>query len=334
MKQWQFDQLGLENLKQVDAPERAPGPNEVAVRVKAASLNYRDWDILTGGYAVRVPLPLVPASDASGEVIAVGTAVTRFRPGDRVVTAYRPAWIDGPATPEVLASSLGGPRQGVLSESIVIHEDGLLRVPAYLSLQEASTLPIAAVTAWNALVEESNLKAGETVLVEGSGGVSVFALQIAKALGAKVIATSSSDEKLKRLRALGADATVNYAKVPEWDKAVLDWTNGKGVNHVVEIAGGESLVRSVSASAIGGKIVMIGYLDGKKTTLSVPPLLGKQIRIQGISVGHRRSFERMLAAFEEHSLHPVIDRTYKFADTPEAFRHLGRGAFGKIVIEA
>ncbi|MEO6816803.1 MAG: NAD(P)-dependent alcohol dehydrogenase [Edaphobacter sp.] len=333
MKSWLLEKHGLENLRMVEMPDPEPGPKQIVVRNRAASLNYRDWDIVSGHYSGHFTLPLVLGSDAAGDVVKVGAEVSRFKIGDRVTTLYRQNWVDGQPDAPAMASALGGPLPGVLSEYILLEEDGAIATPPYLSDAEASTLPIAALTAWFALVENGQLKSEETVLVQGTGGVSIFGLQIAKALGARVIATSSSDAKLERAKSLGADNVVNYIATPDWDKAALDLTHGNGVDHVIEIAGGESLQRSVNAIRIGGHIAIIGYLDDTAASLNVTSLLWKRANIRGVTVGPLRAFERMMKFFATHEIHPVIDATYSFAETPKALAHLKQGAFGKIVIQ-
>jgi NADPH:quinone reductase-like Zn-dependent oxidoreductase len=332
MKSWLIERYGLEHLQLAERAVPVPEPKQIVIRNGAVSLNYRDWDLLTGQYPGAHTLPLVLASDVAGEVVRVGSEVRDFAVGDRVTGLYRQKWLEGEPDAEAFASSLGGPLPGVLSEYVLLEEKGALKVPAYLSDAEVSTLPIAAVTAWTALVEDGQLQPGETVLVQGTGGVSIFGLQIAKALGARVIATSSSDAKLKRLQSLGSDGGINYIATPKWDKAVLDLTNGRGVDHVIEIAGGESLQQSIHAIRTGGHIAVIGYLNNKVAPVDVTSLLWKRANVRGVSVGPRRSFERMLEFFARHEIHPVIDATYSFAETPKAFAHLERGAFGKIVI--
>ena len=332
MKSWLIEKYGLEHLQLVEQAVPVPGPKQIVIRNRAVSLNYRDWDLLSGHYLGPHALPLVLASDVAGEVVTVGSDVRDFIVGDRVTGLFRQHWLDGEPDEKAFASSLGGPLPGVLSEYVLLEEKGALKIPAYLTDAEASTLPIAAVTAWTALVEDGQLQPGETVLVQGTGGVAIFGLQIAKALGAKVIATSSSDAKLKRLQSLGADGSINYIATPKWDKAVLDLTNGRGVDHVIEIAGGESLQQSIYAIRTGGHIAVIGYLNNKIAPLDVTSLLWKRANVRGVTVGPRRSFERMLEFFSRHEIHPVIDATYSFAETPKALAHLARGAFGKIVI--
>ena len=333
MRVWQLNEVGLKGLHLTERPKPSAGPNEILIRVHAVSLNYRDWEILTGQYATVPSLPLIVASDAAGEVVEVGSKVSRFRQGDRVISTFRQCWTDGIPTSSQLSSTLGGPLPGVLSEYILLHEEGAVAAPEYLNYVQASTLSVAAVTAWNALVEDGPVLPDETVLVQGSGGVSIFALQIARASGARVIALSSSGEKLERLKSLGANDGINYEEKDDWDRAVLSLTNGEGVDHVVDIAGGKSLQRSVNALRFGGHVAVVGYLDSATTSLQVVSLLWKRARIQGVSIGSRRSFERMLEMFQEHRIVPVVDAIYPFSQAHDAFVHLSRGSFGKVVIE-
>jgi NADPH:quinone reductase-like Zn-dependent oxidoreductase len=276
----------------------------------------------------------VPASDAAGEVVEAGAAVSRFRPGDRVVTHFVTKWMDGAPSRdyETYRTTLGGPLPGVLSEYIVLDESTLTKAPGSLSDAEAATLPIAALTAWFALFESSKLALGETIVVQGTGGVSLFALQFAAAAGARVIVTSSSDEKLARARKLGAAHGINYAKQPEWDMAVRELTGGRGADHVVDVVGGDNLQRSVNAVGNGGRISLIGLLQGNKLSVEAIPIFLKRVTLQGIAVGHRRAFEAMNAAIESTKLKPIVDSTLAFADAPAAFRRLEQGPFGKVVV--
>jgi NADPH:quinone reductase-like Zn-dependent oxidoreductase len=304
----------------------------VLVRVHAVSLNYRDKVLIEGIYMPSLPLPFVPASDACGEVTAVGAGVTRAAVGDRVTGQYRVRWIDGKPGPDEVALSLGGPLPGVLAEYVLWPQEAVVKAPNRLSYEEAATLPIAGLTAWFALMEDGRLKAGESVLVQGTGGVSLFAVQFAAMAGARVIVTSSSDEKLAKARQLGAHDTVNYRTAPDWDKTALELTGGLGVDHVVEVGGGESFKRSLNALAIEGHVAVVGFLGGMEINVDARILIRKRARVQGIAVGHRRAFEEMNRAIEIHGLRPVIDRCFPFAGVREAFAYLDKGAFGKIVI--
>ena len=330
MKAWQIEEPGKLLLKDVPDPE--PAPNEIVVRTRAVSLNYRDSPIIRGTYHGPVKLPLVPGSDVAGEVASVGKSVTHFRPGDKVVSVFKPHWLDGP--PDSLTSpNLGNPLPGVLSEYVRFSEQAVLKFPDYLTLAEASTLPIAAVTAWVGLFEKRALKAGDTVLVHGSGGVSLFGLQLAVAAGARVIATSRSRNKLSRLKELGASDVIDTELNPNWNEQVLSLTNGRGVDQVLEVIGGDSVQRSVNATADGGHVAIIGLMESPSATISIPSLL-RHITLDGISVGSRQHMIRLLEFLEVHQIKPVIDATYRLTELPEALAHLEQGAFGKIVLES
>ena len=327
------DKFGLENLKLVERPDPEPGPGQLLLKMKAVSLNYRDLLMARGHYNPRQPLPLIPASDGVGEVVAVGSGVTRAAVGDRVCPIFAQGWLAGKATPENLRTTLGGPLDGTLTELMTVSAEGVVQVPKYLSDAEAATLPCAAVTAWSALITHGGLKAGETVLTQGSGGVSIFAIQIAKLFGARVIATSSSDTKRKRLEELGADATLNYKDEPKWGKVVRDLSGGAGVDHVVEVGGGNTLGESLRCVRPDGQISVIGVLSGVATDLNILPILMQNIRLQGVLVGHRESFEAMNRAFALSELRPVVDRVFPMAETRAALEHMATGShFGKIVI--
>jgi 2-desacetyl-2-hydroxyethyl bacteriochlorophyllide A dehydrogenase len=334
MRSWRLPQFGLRHLRLEEVPVPQPAAREVLVRVTAASLNFRDKMIVEGTMLPDLALPFVPVSDAVGDVVAIGAEVTRLRPGDRVVTHFVTRWIDGAPSRDYAAytTTLGGPLGGVLSDYVVLDESALLKAPATLDDFEAATLPIAALTAWFALFETAKLAPGETIVVQGTGGVSIFALQFAAAAGARVIVTSSSDEKLARASKLGATAGINYAKQPDWDEAVKELTGGRGADHVLEMAGGDNLRRSVNAIGNGGRISLIGLLQGTALSLEVIPLFLKRVTLQGIMVGHRRAFEAMNAAIDSTKLKPVVDSKFPFADAPAAFQRLGDGPFGKVVI--
>jgi NADPH:quinone reductase-like Zn-dependent oxidoreductase len=324
--------FGLESLTLTDRPQPQPGPNEVLVRVKAVSLNYRDLLVAKGAYNPKMPLPRVPCSDAAGEVAAVGDGVRRVRTGQRVAGLFMPAWLSGEVTEAQSRSALGGAEDGVLAEYVVLPEDGLVVVPEHLSDEEAATLPCAAVTAWHALVTEGGVKPGDTVLVQGTGGVSLFALQFARLAGARVIATSSRDDKLERARALGAADLINYKTTPEWGDKARELSGG-GVDHVVEVGGAGTLAQSLKAVRMGGHVSMIGVLSGGGGQISLFPVLMKNVRVQGIFVGSRDMFEAMNRAIAAHRLRPVVDRVFPFDQAPEAFRHLESGShFGKVCI--
>ena len=332
MRAWTIPSFGLDNLRLEDRPEPTPGPGQVALAVRAVSLNYRDLLIVKGQYNPRLPLPRVPCSDAAGEVVAVGPGVTRVAVGDRVCGTFMQRWVAGRLTDEAARSGLGGDIDGVLAERVVLSEQGVVKYPSHLSPEEAATLPCAAVTAWAALAE-GGLRAGESVLLQGTGGVSVFALQIARQFGARVLITSSSDDKLARALQMGASAGVNYRTTPDWDKWVRTQTGGVGVDHIVEVGGAGTLERSFKAVRTGGHIALIGVLAGTGSVNPMPVLM-RSLRVCGIFVGSREMFEDMNRALELHETRPVIDRTFGFADFPAALRHLESGAhFGKIVIK-
>jgi len=331
---YEIQQFGIDALAQVEREIPKPNAGEVLIKVKAASLNYRDFMMVTGLYNPRMSLPRVPLSDGAGEVIAVGEGVSRFRISDRVAAAFMPKWIDGTVTVEAAKSALGGSIDGMLAEYIAISADGIVKIPGHLSFEEAATLPCAALTAWNSLVNVGNLKAGDTVLVQGTGGVSVFALQFAKMFGARVIATSSSNEKLERVKELGADEIVNYKETPDWDKYILEITNREGVDHIVEVGGAGTLNKSLNAARLGGTIGLIGVLAGASAEINTTTMLMKGLRVQGIFVGSRKMFEDMNRAIEVNNLKPVIDKVFSFDEAKEALKHLESGAhFGKVVIK-
>jgi NADPH:quinone reductase-like Zn-dependent oxidoreductase len=341
---WELSRFGLVNLAAVKRPLPKPGPRDLLVRVRAVSLNYRDKLVAEGSLLPALKLPHVPASDAAGEVVAAGAEVRRFRPGDRVTAHFITDWIDGALPPAhhrpggstadgaVYGGTLGGPLPGVLADHILLHEEAAVATPASLGDIEASTLPVAALTAWFAFFETGCLKPGQTVVVQGTGGVALFGLQLARAIGARVIVTSRDAAKLARARALGAWQGIDTAERPAWDEAVLDMTAGRGADHILEIVGGKNMARSARALAAGGRISLIGLLDGLQITAEILPLMLKRAVVQGISVGHRKSFAAMNAAIETAGIKPVIDAVYSFERVPEAFAHLDRGPFGKIVI--
>lgn len=332
MKAWQLTAFGRENLKLNDIPQPAPGPGEALVRVTAVSLNYRDKLIYDGSYNPHLEFPMTQVADAVGEVVAVGPNTTRVKAGDRVITSYCTRWVDGEPTSKESFYSLGNAMPGALAEYLVLSENALAVAPAYLTDEEAAALPCAALTAWYSLVEKGDLKSGDTVLVQGTGGVSIFGLQIASALGATIIATSSSDDKLERARSLGATHTINYRKTPDWDNEALVLTGKHGVDHILEVVGGSNLARSIKAIRPEGQISIIGIIDGFDATIPLFSVIKKHAVIRGISVGPLRALERMLAKFDELKLRPVIDSVYSFNDAPKAFDRLEQGAFGKIVI--
>ncbi len=332
MRAWEIQSAyGLDHLKIAEKPEPKPGAGEIVVAMKAASLNYRDL-LTVKGFGGGFPLPLIPFSDGAGEVVAVGDGVTRVKKGDRVCPLFFQSWLSGPVSFESRMKALGGSVPGVLQEKMLIAAEGVSKFPAHFSFEEAATLPCAALTAWRALTVEAPIGPGQTVLVQGTGGVSIFALQFAKALGAKVIATSSSDAKLERARALGADHTINYKTTPDWGAKARELTGAKGVDVVVEVGGENTLNQSFDAARVGGAIVIIGVLGGFTTPVVVPVVFSKNLRIFGISVGSREQFENMCAHIDRWKLKPVIDKTFSFDEMPAALRLMEAGGhFGKIV---
>ena len=335
MKAYEVRQFGsIENLVLVERDEPQPAASEVVVKFHAASLNYRDLLFIKGTYNPKAKLPAVPFSDGAGEIVAVGNDVTRWRVGDRVCPIFAQGWLEGPPSMRKNRTALGGGDvDGVLREYGAFDEQGLVKIPAHLSFEEAATLPCAGVTAWHALVNSGNLKAGETVLTLGTGGVSIFALQFAKMQGARVIVTSSSDEKLEKARGLGADETINYKGAPDWDKEVLRLTNKEGVDHVIEVGGAGTLAKSLASVRVGGHVALIGVLasGGEFNPISI---LMKSVRVQGILVGSRRMFEDMNRAIEANQMKPVIDKTFAFEEAGAALRYMEAGAhFGKIVVQ-
>jgi NADPH:quinone reductase-like Zn-dependent oxidoreductase len=325
---------GIDSLKLSERPTPKPGPGEVLVRVRATSLNYRDLALIKGGLARMMKLPLIPVSDGAGEVVETGPGVVHLKKADRVAAIFTQGWLAGPSFAGMYSTSLGGGIDGMLSEYVVLREEGLVHIPDYLTYEEAASLPCAAVTSWNALVIEGHLKPGDSVLVMGTGGVSIFALQFAKMYGARVIATSSSDAKLKRLKEMGASDLINYKTTPNWDERVLELTGGAGVDHVIEIGGAGTLPKSINAVKTGGVVSLIGILSGAGS-IDPMPLVFKNARIQGILVGSREMFEEMNRAMTVNNVHPVVDRVFPFEQAREAYRYLESGAhFGKVCVRA
>jgi len=333
VKAYEVQEFGIEMLALTERAVPRPGEHEVLVKIHAASLNYRDIMVASGTYNPRMKLPAVPVSDGAGEVVEVGGGVTRWKVGDRVCSTVIPGWIDGGPSAAKSKTAVGaGSFDGVLREYAAFNEEAVVGAPEHLSFEEASSLPCAALTAWNALVVSGDLKAGETVLTLGTGGVSVFAVQFAKLMGARVISTSSSDKKLARIRELGADETINYREHEDWDKLVLELTGGIGVDHVIEVGGAGTLARSVKAVRVGGHIALIGAL-GTSGEFNPIPLFMKAIRLHGIFIGSREMFEGMNRKIEETGLRPVIDRAFEFDEAREALEYMKSGShFGKVVI--
>jgi NADPH:quinone reductase-like Zn-dependent oxidoreductase len=322
---------GIDALVKVELPAPKPGPRQVLVRVAACSLNFRDLAIVLGTYRMPVKPSLIPLSDGAGEVVAIGDGVTRVKIGDRVAGCYFQRWVAGPMLADTHASALGGGLDGMLAEYAVLEEQGVVKLPAHLSCEEGATLPCAAVTAWHALAEHARIVAGQTVLVQGTGGVSIFALQLAQLMGAQVMVTSSSDDKLSRAKELGAAHGVNYKSTPDWDKAAVEWSGG-GVDHVVEVGGPGTLTQSLRAIRIGGKVTLIGVLAGA-AEINPMAIFARRANVQGISVGSAQMFEAMNRAIAASGMRPVIDKIFAFDEAPAALRHLQSARhFGKVVI--
>jgi NADPH:quinone reductase-like Zn-dependent oxidoreductase len=331
MKAYEIREQGsIDRLTLVDRAEPVPGFGQVLIRVKATSLNYRDLIVVESGQKT----PLVPVSDGAGEIVAVGDGVTRVKVGDRVAGTFFQNWISGSITKTVMDSALGGAINGMLAEYVVLNQDGVVALPEHLSYAEGATLPCAALTAWHGLISKGLLTAGERILILGTGGVSIFALQFARLQGAEVIVTSSSDEKLERAKQLGATETINYKTTPNWEETVYELTNHVGVDHVVEVGGAGTLAKSLKAVKYGGRISLIGVLTGFGGEVNPWTVIAKSLVVQGIYVGSREMFEAMNRAIALHRLRPVIDRVFAFADAPDAYRYLKSGAhFGKVVIQ-
>ena len=334
MKAWQIvSDGGVDALTLTETETPLPGPGEVRVRMRANSINYRDLTTIEDPVPRGLPFPTVPNSDGAGEITAVGPGVEDLSPGDHVASCFFSDWEAGECSGQAMASALGGARQGVLAEEVVLPARGVIRTPSHLSFEEAACLPCAALTAWHALTQPRPVMAGETVLLLGTGGVSVFAQQFCSAMGARTIVTSSSDAKLERMRALGADAQINYRDIPDWEQAVLDMTDGKGVDRVVEVGGPGTLQKSIEAVRVGGTIGLIGILTGIAGQISPTALMRKSITLRGIYVGPRAMFAEMNRAISAHGIRPVIDQSFAFEDAPEAYRTMrAAGHFGKIVI--
>jgi len=325
--------FGEDNLREIERPVPTPGPGQVLLRIRAASLNYRDLMMIDGAYNPRQPLPLVPLSDGVGEVLQRGEGVLWPPLGARVCPIFAESWLAGPPTREHLATTLGGPRPGLLSEYRLAPAHALVTPPAHLSDAEAATLPCAAVTAWSALVEHGRVKPGDKVLVQGTGGVSIFALQFARLAGAEVIITSSDPAKLARARQLGAAFGVDYRAQPEWGKAARAWSGGDGVDHVIEVGGAGTLEQSLRAVRPGGSVAVIGVLSGAASPLNITPILMQQLRLQGILVGSRATFGAMNRAIEAAQLHPVVDRIFEWSAIRDALAHMRGGRhFGKVAL--
>jgi NADPH:quinone reductase-like Zn-dependent oxidoreductase len=334
MRRYEFASFGLDELELVERETPTPGPGEVRLDVEAFSLNYRDLLVVKGLYNPNITLPAVPVSDAAGTVSAVGEGVSRVKTGDRVMTHFLSDWIDGPFEKRYVASTLGVPRAGVAAEQVVLPERAVLPIPEGLSAVQAATLPITGLTAWSVLVTEGAVEPNQWVLTLGTGGVSIFALQLGKALGARVVITSSSDEKLERARDLGADVTINYRENARWDKAVADATEGRGADIVVETAGIQTMTQSMKACAAGGLVGVLGGVTGLTGDVNLAPLTMKRLRVVGVLVDSRANFEKFVSFLKKHPIEPVIGKSFPFDALPEALHYMESGAhFGKIVLE-
>jgi NADPH:quinone reductase-like Zn-dependent oxidoreductase len=336
MKALQIREFGLSHLEEAERPDPTPGPREVLLRMRAASINYRDILMIGGLYNPKQKLPLVPLSDGVGEVIAAGAEVKRVAVGDRVMPSFFQGWTAGPVPRdlEALRGTLGGPLDGVLRTRMCLDEQGVVKVPSHLTDAEAACLPCAGLTAWNAIVVQSELAPGDTVVLQGTGGVSIFALQFAKMIGCRTIITSSSDEKLARAKSLGADETINYVTTPEWSKEVRRLTDGRGASHVVDVGGAGTLNQSMRAVHPGGCVNVIGVLAGNQGELNMIPVLMQNLRLQGVFVGNRDELERMCRGMAQHHLHPVVDRVFPFSEARTALDYASQGKhFGKVCID-
>lgn len=333
MKAIQQVAFGLESLALSEIPTPAPGPTEVLVQIEAAALNYLDVALATGTYSKELPLPRIPASDGAGVVAAIGDQVSQWKVGDRVAIHYNQLWQYGQATPDTNHIRTGVSTPGLLAEYAVVPEYALVRTPSNLTSVEAATLPVAGVTAWTGLMSYANLKAGQTVLVQGTGGVSLFALQIALAAGARVIATSSHPDKLKKLQALGAHEVIDYKKYPNWHEEVRRITKGTGVHATLDIAGAATIENSVKSVGFNGFVGLVGFIAGAQLPVDLFAVVGSYIRLQGYSVGSLQSFQELARAVEVNNIHPVIDSVFPVSEAQEAFKHMGSGNyFGKVVI--
>jgi len=333
MRVWQVSSFGVDSLEFVERPTPQPGPGEVLVKVRAISFNYRDLMMVKGLYNPKLKLPRIPCSDGAGEVAAVGEGVVLWKPGDRVAGIFMQNWIDGPPTAAKLRGALGGDIDGMLAEYVVLNEAGVVAIPEHLSFQEAATLPCAAVTAWNAL-SVGNVKPGSTVLIQGTGGVSIFTLQLARLRGARVLGISGSDDKLQRAFALGLDAGLNYRENPEWDRWAMEETGGVGVDLIVEVAGLATLPVSQRALRVGGAIAQVGVLSGTQDASPIPigTILHKQVQLQGIYVGSRKDFVDLNKAITLTQLRPVGEN-FHWSQAREALARMEEAShFGKLVL--
>lgn len=336
MTAWEVGpEWGIDHLQQVEKPLPEPGPGELRLSMRACALNYRDVLMVAGRYNPRIPLPLTPCSDGVGVVDAVGPGVDPAWIGQRRSAIFAPHWLDGEPEHQRIRDTLGGPRPGTLASHLVVPAEGTVVPPAYLTDEEAATLPCAAVTAWSALVTYGNVRAGDTVLVQGTGGVSIFALQLATTLGCRVLATTGDDAKIPQVKALGAHAVVNYREREDWGRWAREQTDGRGVDLVLDVGGAATLEQSVAAVRTGGTVALIGILGGASKAFPLTKVLMANIRLQGILVGHRAGFEAMNRALEVSEIRPVISDTFTFVDARNAIEHLAAGRhFGKVVVRA
>ncbi len=335
MKAYEITNAGAKGrLALVDRPQPKPGPGEILIRIRATSLNYRDLLTVKGGIGGANKRGLIPLSDGAGEVAEIGSGVTRVRTGDRVCPIFTPGWISGRPAARTAESSLGGGTvDGMLREYAVAHESAVVPIPSHLSFEEAACLPCAAVTAWNALVAVGHVMSGDTVVIEGTGGVSIFGLQFARMCGARVIATTGSEAKIERLRQLGASDVINYKTTPEWDRRVMELTGGEGADHILDVGGAGTLARALQAVRAGGFITVIGLLSGMNGEINPLGILFRAAHVVGIRVGSREMFECMNRAISVNQMRPVIDRVFQFDEAPEALEYLASGKhFGKVCI--
>lgn len=333
MKTYEINEFGIENLTLTERETPTPETTEVLVKFHAASLNYRDLMMVNGLYNPNLKRPRVPLSDGAGEVVSIGSDVTKWKVGDRVTPIFMQGWVDGAIDFQKARTALGGDVDGVLREFGAFDENGLVAIPEHLSYEEAATLPCAAVTAYHALFCSGLLKPDDTVLLQGTGGVSIFALQFASHFGAKTIITSSSNEKLERTKEFGADEFINYKEREDWDKAVLELTEKRGVDHIVEVGGAGTMPKSINAVKMGGHIAVIGVLS-QGSGVNPIPILQKSIKLQGIFVGSRQMFEDMNRLISQNNIKPVIDKTFEFSEIKDALKYMESGShFGKIVIK-
>jgi len=326
------DKFGTDSLAVGERPQPVAGPGQVVIKLRAYSLNYRDLLVVNGVGRWKPSLPRIPVSDGVGIVVSAGTVVSRVKTGDRVAPIFYPQWLDGEVATEKMGLPLGGAvADGVLAEYAVFNETSLVHVPEHLSDEEAATLPCAAVTAWNAVVSQGNIAPGDTVVVLGTGGVSIFALQFARLLGARVIITSSSDQKLERAKQLGAAAGINYKSRPDWPKAVMELTDGRGADHVVDTVGG--LKEAIATLRLGGTVAFVGLLTGMSAEVDLVAFMGKSARVQAVDVGSREMFEAMNRAIQFNGIRPAVDRIFGFSEAAEALKYLAEARhFGKVCL--